>query len=170
MSSIRKVVKKIISDNVNDIDTPKKTVKVKKTKDVEEDVEETSKYGTYLRYKRISKYENRTKMHLRILYFLRNYDLNDRELIDEISKQFNITVEKAKEEIVKVRTKFPNVVKGKKSQFKKSDELPKFKPPGIGIDIQGKIPEKYKIRISGAREQHQLERIIVFMNVLEVSN
>jgi hypothetical protein len=56
--------------------------------------------------------------------------------------------------------------KGKKSMLKKSDEVPKFKPPGIGIDIQGKIPEKYKIRISGAREQNQLERIIIFMNIL----
>ena len=30
-------------------------------------------------------------MHLRILYFLRNFELSDRELIDEVSKQFNIT-------------------------------------------------------------------------------
>ena len=55
---------------------PKKRVS---KKNVEEN--KTSKYGTYLRYKRISNYENRSRMHLRISYFLRNYELSDRELI-----------------------------------------------------------------------------------------
>ena len=32
------------------------------------------KYGTYLRFKRISNYHNRNKMHLRILYFIRNFN------------------------------------------------------------------------------------------------
>ena len=36
-------------------------------------------------------------------------DFEDDILIDEISKQFNITQEKAKEEVSKVRTNFPNV-------------------------------------------------------------
>ena len=129
--------------------------------------EETkSKYGSYLRYKRVSKFDNTAKIEQRILSYMRNFDFEDDILGEEISKQFNITVERAKEEIQKVREKFPNLGKAKKSQLKKSDEIPKFKPPGIGIDIQGKIPEKYKIRISGAREQSQLERIITFMNVL----
>jgi hypothetical protein len=129
--------------------------------------EETkSKYGSYLRYKRVSKFDNTAKIEQRILSYIRNFDFEDDILAEEISKQFNITTERAKEEIKKVRDKFPNIEKVKKSQFKKSDEVPKFKPPGIGIDIQGKIPEKYKIRISGAREQSQLERIISFMNVL----
>jgi hypothetical protein len=128
--------------------------------------EAKSKYGSYLRYKRVSKYENQGKIEQKILSYIRNFDFEDDILGEEISKQFNITLEKAKEEIVRVRTKFPNIPKGKKSQLKKSDALPKFKLEGIGIDIQGKIPEKYKIRISGAREQDQLERIIIFMNIL----
>lgn len=128
--------------------------------------EAKSKYGTYLRYKRVSKFENQGKIEQKILSYIRNFDFEDDVLGEEISKQFNITVDKAKEEIVKVRTKFPTIPKGKKSQFKKSEGLPKFKLEGIGIDIQGKIPEKYKIRISGAREQDQLERIIIFMNIL----
>ena len=125
-----------------------------------------SKYGSYLRYKRVSKFENQSRIEQRILSYLKNFDFDENVLSDEISKQFNITTEKAKEEIIKVKTKFPNISKSKKNPFKKSDELPKFKPPGIGIDIQGKIPEKYKIRISGAREQYQLERIITFLNIL----
>ena len=125
-----------------------------------------SKYGSYLRYKRVSKFDNVAKIEQRILSYMRNFDFEDDILAEEISKQFNITNERALEEIQKVKAKFPNMGKGKKSVLKKSDEVPKFKPPGIGIDIQGKIPEKYKIRISGAREQNQLERIIIFMNIL----
>jgi hypothetical protein len=125
-----------------------------------------SKYGSYLRYKRVSKFDNVAKIEQRILSYMRNFDFEDDILAEEISKQFNITNERALEEIQKVKAKFPNMGKSKKSTLKKSDEIPKFKPPGIGIDIQGKIPEKYKIRISGAREQNQLERIIIFMNIL----
>ena len=51
--------------------------------------EELSKYGTYLRYKRISKYENQQRIEQRILYFMRNYEYTDQSLAGEISKQFN---------------------------------------------------------------------------------
>ncbi len=124
-----------------------------------------SKYGSYLRYKRVSKFENQGKIEQRILTYLKNFDIDEDILSEEISKQFNITSDKAKEEIIKVKAKFPNI-KGKKGQLRQSEDVPKFKPPGIDISIQGKIPEKYKIRISGAREQSQLERIISFMNIL----
>jgi hypothetical protein len=128
--------------------------------------EETSKYGTYLRYKRISKYENRTKMHLRILYFLRNYELNDRELIDEVAKQFNITQELAAKELDFVREKYMKVIKKSKKLLKHLKSLPRSKPPGIDISIQGRDREKYKIRITGARDKNQLDEIISFMKVL----
>ena len=140
---------------------PKK--RVSKKQDI---VDETSKYGTYLRYKRISKYENRTKMHLRILYFLRNYELNDRELIDEIAKQFNITGDVAAKELDYVREKYIKVIKKSKKLLKKLKAMPKSKPPGIGIDIQGRDRDKYKIRITGSRNKDQLDEIISFMKVL----
>ena len=126
----------------------------------------SSKYGTYLRYKRISNYENRTRMHLRILYFLRNYDLSDRELIDEIAKQFNITGELAANELDYVKDKYSKVIKKSKKILKKLKALPKSKPPGIGIDIQGRDVDKYKIRITGARNKKQLEEIVDFMKIL----
>ena len=132
----------------------------------QEEVEISSKYGTYLRYKRISKYENRTKMHLRILYFLRNYELNDRELIDEISKQFNIINDVSAKELDYVREKYQKVIKKSSKLLKKLKSLPKSKPPGIGIDIQGRDKERYKIRITGARNKEQLDEIIDFMKVL----
>lgn len=126
----------------------------------------TSKYGTYLRYKRISNYENRTRMHLRILYFLRNYELSDRELVDEVAKQFNITSDAAAKELDYVKDKYSKVIKKSKKILKKLKSLPKSKPPGIGIDIQGREKDRYKIRIAGARNKYQLEEIVNFMKVL----
>jgi hypothetical protein len=128
--------------------------------------DETSKYGTYLRYKRISKYDNRTRMHLRILYFLRNYELSDKELIDEIAKQFNITQDVSAKELDFVREKYSKVIRKSNKIVKTLKSMPKSKPPGIGIDIQGRDRDKYKIRITGARNKEQLEEIIDFMKVL----
>ncbi|CAH6421508.1 VETF early transcription factor large subunit [uncultured virus] len=126
---------------------------------------EKSKFGTYLRYKRVSKYENQARIEQRILYFMRNYDYNDQSLSNEISKQFNITLDRAMEAIERVRNRYPNIKRSRKL-LKKLENIPKYKPPGIGIDIQGKHREKYKIRISGARNKDQLNRIITFMNIL----
>jgi len=127
--------------------------------------DEKSKFGTYLRYKRVSKYENQARIEQRILYFMRNYDYNDQSLANEISKQFNITMDRAMEEIERVREKYPNIKRSRKT-LKRLENIPKYKPPGIGIDIQGKQRDKYKIRISGARNKDQLDRIITFMNIL----
>lgn len=126
---------------------------------------ELSKYGTYLRYKRITKYDNQQKIEQRILYFMRNYEHTEATLANEISKQFNITLEKAYDEIGLVKKKYPNIKKSRKV-LKKLENLPKNKPPGIGIDIQGKSNDKYKIRISGARNKTQLDRMLDFMNIL----
>jgi len=140
---------------------PKKRISNKNIK-----INTTSKYGTYLRYKRISKYENRTRMHLRILYFLRNFELTDKELIDEIAKQFNITMDVAAKELDFAREKYNKVIKKSKKGLKKFKTLPKSKPPGIGIDVQGRDRERYKIRITGARSKDQLNKIITFMKIL----
>lgn len=126
--------------------------------------EEKSKFGTYLRYKRVSKYENQARMEQRILYFMRNYDYSDQSLANEIAKQFNIPLERAMEEIDRVRSKYPNIKKSRKI-LKKLENIPKYKSPGIGIDIQGKQRDRYKIRVSGARNKEQLDRILTFMNI-----
>ena len=124
-----------------------------------------SKYGTYLRFKRISKYENEARIDHRIIHFLRNYEYNQTILSNEISKQFNITEKQALEKIESVRQRYP-VLKKTRKILKKLENIPKYKPPGIGIDIQGKTPDNYKIRISGARSKEQLERINKFMYIL----
>ena len=127
---------------------------------------ETSKFGTYLRYKRISNYENKTKSHLRILYFLRNFEISNKELVDEISKQFNITLEQAAIELDVVKTKYAKILKKTKRNLRKIKMMPRSKPPGINIDIQGRQPDNYKIRITGARSKEQLEEIMSFIKVL----
>lgn len=140
------------------IEPRKRQAKVQKNND-------KSKFGTYLRYKRVSKYENQARIEQRIMYFIRNFEFTEKSLSNEISKQFNITEDKALEEYKKVKQRYPNIKKSRKV-LKKLENIPKYKPQGIGIDIQGKQPEKYKIRISGARDKAQLNRIIKFMNVL----
>jgi hypothetical protein len=140
------------------IDPRKRQSKIQKN-------EEKSKFGTYLRYKRVSKYENNVRIEQRIIYFIRNYEFTDAVLASEIGKQFNITEDKALEEYKKVKSKYPYLKKSRKV-LKKFENISKFKPPGIGIDIQGKSNDKYKIRIFGARSKEQLDRIIILMNVL----
>ena len=140
---------------------PKKRESVKKV-----EKSDTSKFGTYLRYRRISNYDNRSKMHMRILYYLRNFELSDKELIDEISKQYNITREKSAEELDYVKDKYNKVIKKSKKVLKKLKSMPKSKPPGIGIDIQGKERDRYKIRITGARDKNQLREIVDLIKIL----
>ena len=125
----------------------------------------TSKFGTYLRYKRVTKYENKSKIEHRIIYFMRNYEYTDKELVKEISKQFNITDSQSVIEIENVKKRYP-VIKKSRKNLKKIQHAPKYKPPGIDLNIQGKSRHNYKIRISGARGKVQLNRIISFTNIL----
>jgi hypothetical protein len=122
------------------------------------------KYGTYLRYKRVSNYDNKIRMHLRILYLIRNFDITDRDLLDEISKQFNITKEEALFELEEVQQKFSKLLK--KSSKTKLKKLPRSKLPGLGIDIIGKTPDTYKVRISGGRSKEQIIELESFIHVL----
>ena len=126
---------------------------------------ESGKFGSYFRYKRVSKYDNQTRIEMRILHLIRNYETTDKVLATEISKQFNITEDKAAEEIDRVKNRYPNIKKSRRI-LKKLESLPKYKSPGITVDIQGKQRDKYKIRIAGARNKEQLHRISNFMSIL----
>ena len=140
-------------------------VEPRKRQSKEKTITDKSKYGTYLRYKRISSYENETRIDNRIIHFLRNYEYIPNILSEEIAKQFNITEKQALDKIEFVRNKYP-VLKKTRKILKKLSNLPKYKPPGIGIDIQGKTRDNYKIRISGARSKDQLDRISNFIYIL----
>lgn len=124
-----------------------------------------SKFGTYLRYKRVKNYENMTRIENRIIFFIRNYEYNDQSLSAQISKEFNITEPEAMKVITTVIEQNPNIKKSRKV-LKKLENIPKIRLPGIGIEIQGKERNKYKIRVDGARDKEQLDRILSFMNIL----
>jgi hypothetical protein len=135
----------------------------RKSTNIKKDINNVSKYGTYLRYKRISKYENETKINFRIIHFLKNYEFIPNILAKEISNQFNITDKEAYEKIMEISKKFPNLKKSRKI-LKKLENLPKYKLPGIDIGIQGRSRENYKIRISGTRNKEQLDNILSFLH------
>jgi hypothetical protein len=124
-----------------------------------------SKYGTYLRYKLISRYDNYTKIEQRVIYFMKNYEYDDASLANIIAKEFNITEEQSLENILSINKKYPNLKKSRKI-LRTLDKVSKYKPPGIGIEIQGKTRDKYKIKITGAKNKFQMERISTFLDVL----
>jgi hypothetical protein len=126
---------------------------------------EVGKSGTYLRYKRVSKYENRSKMEFRILFIMRYFEYTDKKFVDQISKEFNITYEQAHNEIENVKKKVPNIKKAIK-KLRKIEDIPKTKHLGIDVNIQGKTKETYKIRIAGARDILQMNKISELLNIL----
>lgn len=117
-----------------------------------------SKYGTYLRYKRINDYENEAKIENRIKYCIKYIDITTEELINEISRQYNLTPQKAKYYYDNVINKYPNIKK-KSGKLKSYSELGKDKMDGVDISIQGKDSSNYKIIFNGVRSFEQLEDI-----------
>lgn len=122
---------------------------------------EKSKHGTYLRFRRVSKFQAQSKMEEWIVKLIREYKINDQRLIDQITRDFNITVEAAQKELAAVREKYGETLK---TEYEKAsyDKIPRFKQPGISVEIQGK--EQPLIKISGCKNQDQLNRILEFMN------
>jgi len=125
----------------------------------------TSKAGFYGRFKRQSGYEDESKIEQRIITILRNYEYNEKIIIDKITEQFNITDKYALNMLQLIKTKYPQLRKSRKI-LKSLDRMPKYKPPGIDVNIQGKLIENYKVRISGARSNKQLLIITTFMKKL----
>ena len=128
--------------------------------------DEKSKYGTYLRYKRISKYENTTKIEERIRYYMQYYDATPNQIINEIAKQFNLTIIKSKKYYEIVELNYPYIKKQTSYKLKKIDSTIKYKTPGVDVSIQGKSIDKYKVKISGVRNYEQLIDINNICNVL----
>jgi len=121
------------------------------------------KAGTYLRYKRVSKYDNTQLIDQRAYYLMKNYDATPSSIINEISKQFNITMEKAEESYNRVKDMYPKIKKTRKTPLK-LENTSHVKLAGIHIEIQGKEKDKYVIKIEGARDMVQLDKMISFLN------
>ena len=140
-------------------------IEPRKREGKEKKVDEMSKYGTYLRYKRVSNYYNEMNIERRIRYFLKNYEYDEKGMVKEISKQYNLTEQIALQKIRDANEKFSYLKKGR-NILKKFENIPRAKPAGVEVDIQGKSRENYKIRISGARSQWQLNEILRLMNIV----
>jgi len=141
------------------IEPKKRTSNIKKNSDF-------SKYGTYLKYKRMSKYDNEINIDKRILYFLKNYEFNQKLLTEQISKEFNITEEIALNKIINIINKFPKIKKSRKILKKLEIISNKYKSPGVGIHIMGKKKDNYKIIITGVKSKKQLDNIIKLINII----
>ena len=123
------------------------------------------KYGTYLRYKRVSNYESDRSLEKRILYFLRNFEFDEKKMIREISNSFNLVDKVAEQKINEIRDKFPYLKKAGRV-LRKFENIPRFKAPGIDVNLQGKNKDNYKLRISGSRNKQQLENICEFISIM----
>jgi len=136
----------------------------KKRKKKIESEEKIGKYGTYLRYKRISNYFDKSKIDNKILHYLKNYDISLNDIAEQISKQFNIIKEKAIEFTKNIKLKYKNIKTKKK--LKTLSQIISDKMPGIGIDIQGKQINNYKIRITGIHDITEMNNIIKFIKIV----
>lgn len=140
-------------------------IEPKKRLSSNENNKEFSKYGTYLRYKRINDYENINKIENRIKYYIKYVDITNKELINEIAKQFNLTIQKATYYFDDTMSKYPNIKKNLK-KLKPMDSVGRDKMDGIEIGIQGKNIDNYKVRLSGVRSIEQMNDINNTINIL----
>ena len=127
--------------------------------------DEKGKFGTYLKYKRISKYDNEMRIVDRIIFIMKNYEYTNKKLIEQISREFNLSEQNAIDKIDYVNQKYKHIKKSRKI-LKKMEDITKQKLPGISIEIQGKLTDKYKMRIIGTKSVAQLDRILIFLNIV----
>lgn len=119
-----------------------------------------------LLYIRLSKYEKNISKRLEnnIKDIITNYDYKFNDLIEHIVKQLNVTREVAIKEINNVQSKY-KLSKRKNKNKNSSNNLPKYKQPGINIQIQGSVNDKYIIRITGSQNEYLLFKITQFFKI-----
>lgn len=123
------------------------------------------KYGSYFRYNRVNKYNDVNKIFQKIMFFYKNYFFKKEELIDKLTELFNITNESSELLVDEFNAKFKNIKKSKRN-LELLSKLKKQKMQGIYIEIQGKDREQNKIKITGATNMEQLNRITHFLKSL----
>lgn len=124
-----------------------------------------SSWGAYLRFRRVSRYADRAIIQQRILYYSRNFAVDNNGLTQLISTEFNMTMKDAAD-VVRTTLKSTPVVKNQ--VVKPMSAIKRVKPSGVSIEIQGKTEESYKIRVIGAKDERQMHAIFRFVNRLLV--
>ena len=112
--------------------------------------------GTFLRYTRVNNFQTVETKENRIRYFIRNYKLSDKEISEQIQRDFNITSEEAINTIKSVKEKYDDIPRNINT-LKTLDKLPRSKQEGVTIEIQGK---NTSIKVLGAKDRIQLDRIL----------
>ena len=92
----------------------------------------------------------------RIKYFLKNYEYDEKGIIKEIGSQFNLTDEVTLAKIRETRDKYPYLKKAR-NILKKFENIPRSKPSGVEVDIQGKSKENYNFDIRSLLLKLKLE-------------
>lgn len=122
------------------------------------------KSGIYLRYKRISNYNSKEKIQKTIKKYRKYYDNTEKEIVKQISKEFNLLEEDAQKlfnENVKI---FPYIKQVK--QLKRVTNKTHIKYEGISVELQHK-ENGYVIKYHGLRNKEQDEEVtIYFLTIL----
>ena len=124
------------------------------------------KHSCHLIYKKISKYDNNVTKRIEnnIVDIMKNYDYTPENLIIHITNNLNISKEDAIKQIENVQQKYKFNKRKKTKTSKRIDKLPRYKQPGININIQSSQSDQYIIRITGCKGKDLLKRIIIFMS------
>lgn len=124
-------------------------------------------HSVHLVYKRISKYDNieSKRIENNIIDIMKNYDYTPENLIVHIMNNLNISKDEAINQIENVQQKYKFSKRKKVKTSKRIDKLPRYKQPGININIQRSQLTKYIVRITGCKGKQLLRRIIIFMSI-----
>ena len=128
------------------------------------------KQTSQLIYKRTSRYH--TNLQNRkdnfIIYIIKNYQQNTPEFNKIISERLNIDEKEVPKKVEEIKIKYPNILTAKKkvSKLKDIEDAPKYRNPGIKLDLQWKVGNLYTIRIQGSKNKFQLLNIINFVSTL----
>ena len=118
------------------------------------------KYGTYLRFKRVSNYNDIKNIRKKILYYVKNYEQNNKKMIDMLCKQFNVN-----ENVIIREYKFleKELYKIRKSRNElktyDNEQNIKYKKYGVNVGVYSKN-ESYVVMILGTTSVQQLNNII----------
>ena len=123
----------------------------------------SGKWGTYLRFKKVSNYDDPVSILRRVMYYTKNFEVNEAVLTSVIEAEFNIPAHEARQYIHNARNTMS--YKQKAIKLKKLDPaVVTRKQKGIAIEIQGKTPDAYKVRIVGARTKYHFDQVIRFLS------
>lgn len=124
-------------------------------------IRKASPVSASFKYKRVSNYTSNVSIQSRILYYLQNYDINVKTLTDIVESEFKLTKVDAERYIEDVIASNP-VIK-KKAVLRPLSALVVSKHRGIVVDIQGTSDDTYRIKVTGAHNNHQMSNILQFV-------